>query len=98
MAELKGPIQFTGSLGDIRVYYNKTLKRYIVATKGGASKNLIKRSPQLARQRENMSEFKECAKWGKQLRYALLKIDHLHKGYFFADILTLNGISKEWVF
>jgi hypothetical protein len=49
MAELKGPIQFTGSLGDIRVYYNKTLKRYIVATKGGASKNLIKRSPQLAR-------------------------------------------------
>ena len=31
MAELKGPIQFIGSMGNIRVYYNKTLKRYIVS-------------------------------------------------------------------
>lgn len=58
MAQLKGPIQFIGSMGNIRVYFNKTLKRYIVSTKGGSIKELIMKSPDYARQRENMSEFK----------------------------------------
>jgi hypothetical protein len=95
MAELKGPVQFTGSIGGIRVYYNKTLGKYIVAGKGGTPKNLIKRSPKLARQRENMSEFKECAKWGRQMRLALLKIDHLHQGYFFAGIMSMAKVIQK---
>jgi hypothetical protein len=60
MAELKEPIQFIGSIGNIRVYYNKTLKRYIVSTKGGSQKALIKKNPAY---RECMTEFKACAYW-----------------------------------
>ena len=41
MAHLKGPVQFAGSIGDIRAYYDRSLKKYILPTKGGASKNLI---------------------------------------------------------
>lgn len=89
MAELKGPIQFTGSLGNLRAYYSPTLKRYIVATKGGQTRDMIKRNPTFVRQRENMQEFKACSFWSSQLRKSLLSIDHLHKGYYFSEIIAL---------
>ena len=31
MAELKGPFLFTGSIGNIRAYYNKTIKRFVLS-------------------------------------------------------------------
>jgi len=34
MARNDGPIQFTGSLGNIRSYYDKGLKKQILSTKG----------------------------------------------------------------
>jgi len=96
MAELKGPIQFIGSLGNIRVYYNKTLKRYIVSTKGGASKELIMKNPAFARQRENMVEFKACAYWSSLLRKLLESIDHLAVGYYFSGFMKLaKAIQKQ---
>ena len=96
MAELKGPIQFIGSMGNIRVYYNKTLKRYIVSTKGGSIKELIMKSPDYARQRENMSEFKACAYWSSLLRQLLESIDHLATGYYFSGFMKLaKAIQKH---
>jgi len=96
MAELKGPIQFIGSLGNIRVYYNKTLKKYIVSTKGGSIKELIKKSPTYARQRENMSEFKACAYWSSLLRKLLESIDHLAQGYYFSGFMKrAKAIQKQ---
>lgn len=96
MAELKGPILFTGSIGNIRAYYNTTLKRYIVSTKGGANKELIKNNPAFARQRENMKEFKVCAYWAAQLRKSLMSINHLQQGYYFSDIMSMaKSIQKH---
>jgi hypothetical protein len=89
MAELKGPIQFIGSIGNIRVYYNKTLKRYIVSTKGGSLKALIKKNPAYARQRECMTEFKACAYWSSLLKQLLSSIDHLAQGYYFQGFMKL---------
>jgi hypothetical protein len=89
MARLKGPILFTGSLGNIRSIYNKKLKRYVLSTKGGASKDLIKNSPTFARTRENMSEFAACGKWSSLLRKALLSISHLFFGFYFSEIVKL---------
>jgi len=96
MAELKGPIQFIGSMGNIRVYFNKTLKRYIVSTKGGSIKELIMKSPDYARQRENMSEFKACAYWSSLLRQLMESIDHLATGYYFSGFMKLaKAIQKH---
>ena len=96
MAELKGPVQFIGSMGNIRVYYNKTLKRYIVSTKGGASKELIMNNPAFARQRENMAEFKACAYWSSMLRQLLDSLDHLAWGYYFSGFMKLaKAIQKQ---
>ena len=96
MAQLKGSILFTGSLGGVRSYYNKKLKRYILSTKGGAPKEKIMNSPVFARTRENMSEFKACGLWASQLRKSLIKIAHLHEGYYFSEIVALaKSIQKH---
>lgn len=90
MAQLKGPIQFSGSVGNIRSYYDKNLKRYILSTKGGASKALIYNNPAFARTRENMNEWKACGKWASQVRKSLVSIAHLHQGGYFPDIVALS--------
>jgi hypothetical protein len=96
MAELKGPFFFTGSIGNIRAYYNRTLKRYILSLKGGSTKELIENNPAFARQLENMSEFKACAIWASQLRKSLVSIGHLHQGYYFSDIVAMGkSIQKH---
>ena len=96
MARLKGPILFAGSVGNIRSYYDKRLKRYILSTKGGASRELIKNSPVFERTRENMNEFTACGKWSSQLRKSLLSITHLHDGNYFSGIVALaKSIQKH---
>lgn len=95
MGDLKGPILFTGSVGNIRAYYDKALKRYILANKGGTNRDLIRKSPHLARQRENMNEFKGCAKWASQLRKSLEKVDHLFKGYYFSAIVAMAKLIQK---
>ena len=95
MAQLKGAIQFTGSLGNIRCYYDRQLKRYTVSTKGGATKEQINNNATFARTRENMSEFSACGKWASQLRKSLLSIAHLHQGYYFGDIVALGKIIQK---
>lgn len=95
MAQLKGAIQFTGSLGNIRCYYDRQLKRYTLSTKGGATKEQINNNSAFARTRENMSEFAACGKWASQLRKSLLSIGHLHQGYYFGDIVALGKIIQK---
>ncbi len=89
MARLKGPIQFIGSLGGLHSHYNKNIKAYVVATNGGASKELIMNNPTFARTRENMNEFKACGMWASLLRKSLACIAHLYSGYYFSDIVSL---------
>jgi hypothetical protein len=89
MAELNGILKFIGTVGNIRVYYNKTLKRYIVAARGSVPKEVIKKNPAFARQRENMQEFKGCALWAKLLRSALSDLEHLFGGYYFSGFMAL---------
>jgi len=96
MAELKGPVLFTGSIGGIRAYYNSTLKRFIVSTKGGSTREQIKNNPAFARQRENMKEFKVCAMWSAQLRKAIFSLSHLLYGYYFSEFMSLaKSIQKH---
>ena len=96
MAELKGPFLFTGSIGNIRAYYNKTLKRFILSTKGGSNKTMIENNPRFARQLENMNEFRACTLWASLLRRLLVDIGHLHEGYYFSKIVAMGkSIQKH---
>ena len=87
MAQLKGPLQFTGSIGNFRSYYDKRLKRYILSTKGGASRELILNSPEFERTRENMKDFAACSMWASLLRKALLCVAALYRGNYFSNIV-----------
>jgi hypothetical protein len=95
MAELKGPFIFTGSIGNIRAYYDKALKKYFVSTKGGAAKELILNNDSMERQRENMSEFTGCSKWASQLRKSLESISHLIEGYYFPGLLAMGKLIQK---
>jgi hypothetical protein len=90
MATLKGPIQITGSFGTFRCYFDKARNQYTIATKGGQNRNLVRNSPKLKRQRENMNEFKVCSQWASLLQKSLLSIEHLHWGYYFPKITALG--------
>ena len=89
MARNDGPIQFTGSIGNIRSYYDKGLKKHILSTKGGANKNLIKNNPAFARTRDCMNEFAGCTKWASMLRRCLLIVRHLCFSRYFSGIVKL---------
>ena len=96
MAHLQGPIQFIGSIGNIRSYYDKSLKKYILSTKGGASKNLIMNHPAFARTRDNMNEFKACTQWSSMVRKSLLCIDHLSFSRYFSEIVKLSKVIQTF--
>jgi hypothetical protein len=91
MGILKGPLQFTGSVGNFRCYYDKASGKYVIATKGGQTREQIENNPTFVRQRENMNEFKLSAMWASLLQKSLSKIDHLRWGYYFPKI---NAMGK----
>lgn len=72
MAEQKGILKFTGSLGNLRFY--KMDGKYYIATKGGPTREQVLTDPTFQRTRENMSEFGRAGKNAKWLRQAFAPI------------------------
>ncbi len=95
MAEMEGPLHFKGKIGDLRYYYNRFVKKWIVAGNGGANRNLIMNNPKFVHTRECMSEFSACSKWSSQLRKCLLDIDHLNAGYYMGNVVKLAKIIQR---
>ena len=46
MARIKGPLQIEGGMGSMSFYNRRGSDKIIVRTKGGASKQVIKNSPE----------------------------------------------------
>jgi hypothetical protein len=57
MAILKNGLQFTGSVGNLSAYTRRGSDKVIIRTKGGASRDKIKKSPNFKRTRESNSDF-----------------------------------------
>jgi len=95
MAEITGPFRFKGSLGNFRSYYNRAAKKWIVATKGGANRNIILNHPAFAGTRKNMSDFGICGKWASLIRKGLLDLDELNAGYYFSGITKLGKVIQN---
>lgn len=92
MAVLKNAVQFTGSLSGLSAYTMKGFDKIIFRTKGGASKEQIKKSPNFERTRENCTEFTGCSKAGSSINKALYPVKHLADHNFSP---TLNAIAKR---
>jgi len=92
MAVLKNGVQFTGSLNGLSAYTMKGFDKIIFRTKGGASKEQVKKSPNFERTRENYTEFSGCAKAGSSIHRSLFRVKHLADHNFMP---TLSAISKR---
>ena len=99
MATLKGPLQFTGSMGDMRSYYDKDSGKQILASKGGANKNIIKNNKSLERVRDMNREFKACNIWAKMVRNGTEDLSYLKSGRIHGKLVsiakTLQKLNEE---
>jgi hypothetical protein len=69
MAKVRSLFNVEGTLGEVTFYKDKD--GYRIRGKSGVSRERILNDPQFARTRENLSEFSNSAKSGKQLRKAI---------------------------
>jgi hypothetical protein len=77
MARVKQLDVITGSIKNLSFYTRKGSDEVFVRTKGGPSKNKIKRSPEMAITRKNNLEFGGCSKMSKEIRQAFAGIAHV---------------------
>jgi hypothetical protein len=62
MAKLAGAILFTGSLGAVSAYRLKHSGTIVLRSKGGATREKIRKAPEFINTRRNNQEFGKCAK------------------------------------
>ena len=77
MARVKNLDQITGSLKNLSFYTRKGSDQIFVRTKGGASKEKIKRSPEFENVRKSNKEFGGCSKMSKQIRLTFFGLEHV---------------------
>ncbi|NDP20945.1 MAG: hypothetical protein GZ091_07690 [Paludibacter sp.] len=92
MAIVKGPVQFTGSMGNISFYTRKGSDKIIARTKGGAKKEKIKSSAKFEGFRLQQNEWKGCTRFASTLRYAF---GGLHRVADYNLTAVLNGFAKN---
>lgn len=92
MARVKNLDQITGNLKNLSFYTRKGSDGIIVRTKGGATKEKIKRDPAFAGLRKANKEFGGCSKMGKQIRMAFYGLEHVADYNLSA---VLNRLAKD---
>ena len=86
MARVKQLDQITGNIGKLSFYTRKGSDEIFVRTKGGATKDQIKRRPEFANVRKNNKEFGGCSKMSKAIRMAFFGL-HRVADYNLAPVL-----------
>lgn len=77
MARVKNLDQITGSLKNLSFYTRKGSDAIFVRTKGGASKEKIKRNPEFEGLRRVNREFGGCSAMSKQIRQSFGELSHV---------------------
>jgi hypothetical protein len=97
MAFLKD-IKFIGSLGDLSAYRMKGVDEIVVRTKGGASKEHIKKARSAERTRMTNKEFGGCSSMGKAIREVMLAqrplADYNYSGFINALMKVVQAQDK----
>ncbi|WP_243349603.1 hypothetical protein [Parabacteroides sp. FAFU027] len=91
MAKIKGILQATGSIKGVSFYTRMGSDEVIMRTKGGASKEKIKKSPKFEKLRQCQKEWSGCTKLASGIRLALGELPRLAD---YSVSGTLNGIAK----
>jgi len=89
MARLKGNIPFTGSLGNLSAYTRKGSNAIILRTKGGASKEKIKKAPEFANTRKVNTEFGGASAAARHIKLAMTGLTHLDHTLFQSRLTSI---------
>ncbi|MEI6554478.1 MAG: hypothetical protein WCL70_02690 [Paludibacter sp.] len=92
MARVKQFDVITGSIANLSFYTRKGSTEVFARTKGGASKEKIKRNPEFANVRKNNKEFGGCSKISKQIRLSFYPVRNV-ADYNLAP--ALNSVVKN---
>ena len=88
MSKIKSPIKFIGSVGNTRCYYDPATDQYIMAGKGGYTKEQFETLKSLQQNRENASEFGASSYWASLLYDSLSGLKHLMHSRCFNNITS----------
>ena len=92
MAIVKGPIQLEGNVGNLSFYKRRDSDKIIVRSKGGASKEKIKKSAAFKGFRLQQNEWRGCTAFASKLRYAF---GGLHRVADYNLTPVLNAFAKN---
>jgi hypothetical protein len=92
MASLTGPIPFLGSIGSISAYKRRDLDKVIIRTKGGATKEQIKKKPSFQNTRNLNKEWQGVTAMSRAIRQNIHLQKHL-ADYNFTG--TINALCKK---
>lgn len=91
MAKLQPGLQFTGSIGNISAYKLKDTGKIIIRTKGGPTKEQVKKGKNFERTRENNMEMggrSRAAKWIRHAMGSVSEVTNLHISNALQPVIT----------
>jgi len=92
MSIIKPPFEITGSIRGISFYKQYGSDKVIMRTKGGATRDKIRKSPKFAKLRLHQAEWKGCVKMSGTICNSLFYVKHLAD---FNVSSYMNGFSKR---
>jgi hypothetical protein len=95
MANNNDPSDPNGSSGDMRSYYDPSLRKYIRSRKGGPSGGQFWSNPKYKVAQENTNEFGGRSKWASLLKMSLSDISHLMHVRCFNKIMGGGQLIQE---
>jgi hypothetical protein len=88
MSTIKGPFDFTGSFGKMRVYDDPGTGKRILSGKGGPTRKQFETLESLQPARENASEFGASSHWASSLYDSLSGLKHLMHSRCFNNVTS----------
>jgi hypothetical protein len=95
MAIINGPLNFTGSLGNMHCYYDPARGIWILAKNGGAKKKRMATLPSLEKARAYARELGGRSKWGSLLKQSLSGIKHLMFACCWGKIMATGKLIQR---
>ena len=90
MSTIKGPFDFTGSIGNFRCYDDPATGKRILSGKGGYTQEQFENLESLEPNRKNASEFGESSIWASLLYDSLTDLKHLMHPRCFNKITSIG--------
>ena len=95
MAIIDGPFDFSGSMGNMRSYWDPATKKRIFGKKGGFDGNQFATLGSLQPQRDNASDFSGRSRWGSLLYDSLTDVKHLMHNRCWGNIMAAGRLIQQ---